>query len=303
MAGSSPSFSYAVHGLTVSSDVPCPELWPATSETPDVRIRRGPVPEHLDAPRVSGVLFETTTDNYLLCVPGVARYWARAGREILIDQEEDAQPSAVRTFLFGSVFTALLHQRGILVLHAAGVVGARGAVLLAGRSGSGKSTLLATLAERGHSILADDAAAISLDASGRLMVQPGLPFVGLWKGAATRLGRWSEALRRVRPGIEKYALPVESQFSPTPQPIVAVFVLDVSTGDHVVVEPLEDSARFGAVRAQTRNVRVLDGLEMKLPHFKLVAAVAAHVPVVRLVRPQGRDSLDELVAHVGPSLQ
>lgn len=303
MAEPSPFFCYAVYGLTVSSDVPFPELCPATTDTPDVRIHQGSVPEHLDEPKVSGVLFETTTDGYLLRVHGVASYWARAGREILIDPEESAPPTDVRTFLYGSVFTALLHQRGVLVLHAAGIVGSRGAVLLAGHSGSGKSTLLAALAKRGYSILTDDAAAVSFDASDRLMVQPGFPEVGLWKAAAARLGHWSEALRRVRPGIEKYSLPVESQFSETPQPLAAVYVLDVSNDDHVVVEPLENSARFEAVRVQTRNLRVLEGLEMTLPHFKLVAAVAAGTPVVRLVRPRGRDSLDELVTRVEQSLQ
>ena len=55
----------------------------------------------------------------------------------------DLYESDVRVFLLGSCIGALLHQRGILVLHAGAIHTDKGAVLFTGPWGIGKSTLLA----------------------------------------------------------------------------------------------------------------------------------------------------------------
>ena len=295
-------FLYAIHGLTISSDIPCSELQPGAG-TPDVRLRYGTVPRHLDAPRAAGVLFEATRDSYLLCIDGIARYWARSGREIVVDPAPNATRADVHTFLFGSVFSALLHQRGGLVLHAGGAVGRRGAVLVAGHSGHGKSTVLAALAKRGYRILTDDAAAIVLDESDRLMVQSGSPQLMLWADAVAQLGHQAEPLSRVRPGIEKYTIDVRSQFKAGPQPLAALYVLETHGGNGVEVERVQHSACFDAVCAQTRNFRVVEGLGMQLAHFKIAAAIAARIPVSRVRRPSDRNSLDEIVTSVDEALQ
>lgn len=87
----------------------------------------------------------------LLKVDGVANYWVKEGREIVIEPGPAAEAGDVRVFLLGSAFGALLHQRGLPPFHAGAVAMEGKAVLLAGRSGVGKSTLAAELCRRGHS--------------------------------------------------------------------------------------------------------------------------------------------------------
>ena len=117
---------YAVYGMTIASEMEFPELL-AGSGTPDVWVRCGAVPAHLSSAPPTGLFFEADADSFLLRVEGVARYWVRAGRDIVVDVAADALDVQVRTFFLGAVLTAVLHQRGVLVLHASGVVGARGA--------------------------------------------------------------------------------------------------------------------------------------------------------------------------------
>lgn len=294
MLQSSSSFLYSIHGLTVSSEFQCADLAPG-SGVPDVRIRSGQVPHRLANPRAAGVLFEVDADNYLLRVDGIARYRASLGREVIVEQMPGATSGDVQTFLFGTVFSALLQQRGALVMHAGAFVGPTGAVLVAGNSGCGKSTLLAT---QSRALLADDAVVITPGEADGLVAQPSVPRLKLWRDAVERLGYPIEGLSQVRCGVEKYALDVAPRFSRTPQPVAGIVVIDVHNQAHVSVEPVENSARFAAVRAHTRNFKVVEGSGTQLRHFQIAAALAACVPIVRVRRPLEGDSLDEVVASV-----
>lgn len=294
-------FHYRVYGLTLSSEIELVDF-PKTEASADVTIVRGSVPHHLDAPVVSDALFEASPDSYLLTVPGTARYWVRWGREVVLDVDPSASATDVGALLAGPVLTALLHQRGALVLHAAGVVGAAGAVLIAGHSGHGKSTLLAGLVSHGFRVLTDDVAAVTME-SGCLMVHPGIPRVRLWQDAAQRLGHSPANLARAWAGIEKFVLPLSAQFEPDSQPLAQVYILSFSNCRDVHVERIVNGECFDTVRTQTRNLRVVEGLRMHASHFRLAAAVADRVPMFRLTRPRGLDSLPDLIALMRDVLQ
>ena len=293
---------YIVFGITIASEFEFPELVTG-SGVPDVVVRRGAVPECLPGSTSGGVRFEAKRDSFLLCVEGIARFWACAGREVVIDTAPVASEPQIRTLFLGLVLTAVLHQRGVLVLHASGVVGSRGAMLFAGHSGDGKSTLLAALASRGYEPLGDDAAVVTQEATGRLLAHPGFPQVRLWADAAARLGHSLDDLCRILPSEDKYALQLGAFRERPPETLGGLYVLGVQDDDDEVrFEPIVGSECFAAVRTYTRNLPLLEGLQMRLPHFHLAAAVASRIPVVRITRPRGRDSVDELVGRLETSL-
>ena len=297
----SAAYLYVVYGVTIESEFAFPELAPG-SGAPDLRVRRGVGDESAAAMR-TGTFFEARRDGFLLRVEGIGRVWASAARDVVVDVEPAASDAVVRTLLLGLVLTAVLHQRGVLVLHASSVVTRHGAVLLAGHSGDGKSTLLAALVGRGYEPFGDDAAVITQEGTGRLLAHPGFPYVKLWEDAAIRLGHAFEDAPRVTPGVDKYSFRLGACQTRPPEALAGLCLLGFHDGDNDIrCESVVGREYFAAVREYTRNFSLLEELRMQVPHFHLAAAVASGVPAVRITRPRDGDSLQEVLDRLEPYL-
>ncbi len=287
---------HRAYDLLIESELPLPELPEATDAAgaPDVRVRLGDVPEHLDVVDGRGVLYEATADEFLLSMPDIARFWVRNGDEIVIDRAAGADDNDVRVFMLGSCVGALLHQRELLVLHAAAIGTEQGAFLFAGVSGMGKSTLLGELLNRGHSMMVDDVCGVVADESGEAIVVPGYPRTRLWADAARHLDVPTDGLDRTRPELEKYERQVPEAFWNERAPFRGLYVLTTSNTDDLSIEVLPRVRAFGVVLHNTYRRLFLDGLGMRKPHFALASTVAATVRVVRVTRPSGAFKLAEL---------
>jgi hypothetical protein len=293
VSGRSTVFHYRAFGLNIASELDLPELQtrPEASE-PDVHIRVGAVPESLADPQESGVLFQAAPNRFLLRLDHV-RFLVQNGSEILVERlaENAAQ---LRVFLLGSCFGALLHQRGLLVLHASAVQTPKGAVAFAGVSGAGKSTTLGAFLQRGYPLLSDDLAAIHRDETGRLVVEPAIPRARLWSDSASQLGHSTRVLRREQPELEKYLLPASS-FASSPVPLHRVYLLHTDNLAKVVsLESLAPFQAFKALVQHTFRQRFLNGLGTRFVHFGLVSAAVSQAPIVKLTRPSKPFLLDEL---------
>jgi hypothetical protein len=285
--------TYSAYGLTIAAELACPELIPA-SGSPDVKICYGHVPENLDNPQAAGVIYQAKDRQFLLKLDKIARYLVQNGNEIAIAPHPQATEDEVRLFLLGSCLGALLHQRGILAMHASAIQTQKGAVLFVGPSGNGKSTLLGALLNRGYAMLADDVAGIALDDRGQPVVLPAYPQLKLWHDACQQLEKSPEGLRAVRPELEKYAVPAIEWFVDRPMPLYAVYALAVHNFADLRLELLDNSHKFQIILGNTYRQRFLDGLGMRLPHFQLATQAAKVARVSRVTRPSYPFLLDEL---------
>ena len=218
-------YSYHIFGLTFKSVVslPATTVQPLDPDiVPDVFIVFGKTPDYLVDPHFKGEYFQAGSEEFLLQVDGVARYYVKDGRRITIAPESCAEEEEILVFLMGSAFGALLHQRNILVLHAGAIVVNGQSVIFPGPSGIGKSTLTAGFHQRGYPFLADDVCAITM-AEGKPAVIPGFPRLKLWADVLKKLNTDKDQLKSVRwtGGLEKYLLPVES-IHKTPVPLKCV---------------------------------------------------------------------------------
>ena len=223
-------YTYTAYGLTIISDFELPELLPLPpQDLPEnaVRIRRGEVPDELDDPVGTGVLYQAKPNEFLLRLDAIAGYYVTDGREIVVEPVPGATDDEVQLFLLGSALGALLHQRGLLVMHASAIETPMGAILISGTSGSGKSTLAAALWRRGYRLLADDVCAVAPkpDGTATPIVLPGYPQTKLWADTTRKLALDLDSLRRVRPQLDKYAVPLEAEFSNQSLPLYAVYLL------------------------------------------------------------------------------
>ena len=171
-------------------------------------------------------------DEFLLDIEGIARYRVSAGTEITVDVYPGADGDSIRLFLMGTVFGALLHQRGLLPLHASAIETPRGAVLFAGGSGKGKSALAAAFCTRGYRVIADEICLADPICS------PAFPRLMLWSDILDQTGLWNPTVRPVRPNLKKFHVPLEQRFASEPSPVYAVYLLGANNAAESSLAPV-----------------------------------------------------------------
>lgn len=292
-----PPHRQRVYGLTVATWIPFPELESAPADAPvDAVFRLGEVPAELGGSKFNGARFQAGPGRLLAWIDGVARYLAVDGREILVQPEPGAIEGDLRALLLCSPMGGLLHQRGLLPLHASVIATPRGAVVFLGNSGRGKSTLAAHFARRGFRVLADDIAVIRFDGTGKPFAEPGLPQFKLWPNSVSELGEAADTLPRLRPQMEKRTLAFPGSFCREPLPLARLYALEAdnqSPDIRLFPQPVLDRVRL--LLDHTYRAQYLPGLGIQKAHFQSLSRVAAAVPLVRVTRPDdGKFRLQEL---------
>jgi hypothetical protein len=222
---------YLLCGWRVRSALALPELipWSGDDRAPDVLLRFGCATlGRCDLVAVSPVLQIDRYGSARLSIEGVASYVVRDGQEVIIDPMTDPASPDIRVFLFGAVLGMLCHQRGLLPLRAACVAVDAKAMALAGAAARGKSTLAASVALRGHALVADSVCVIDPFAPGGPVVLPAFPYVSLWRNTADALALSERGRLPNRLGQEKYRYPIGERlrFPAAPIPLTAVYVLE-----------------------------------------------------------------------------
>ena len=285
-------YDYSLFGLQIRSEVHLPELLATdSSRPPQVMIRIGKAP---DAP-VDGPGVYRTQGGLLLVIDDVGRYFVRDGSQITVEPCPDAPEPNVRLFLLGSAMGALLHQRGLLPLHANAVAVAGRAVAFMGPSGEGQSTLAAWFNDRGFRIIADDVCVVGFAGDGPPQVRPGIGRLRLWREALEVTGRDAAAYQRSFVGDaapDKYDVPLAEPFATDAAiPLAAVYLLERS--DDLRIELLAGVAAAEAVFANTYRGGLVSVTGSNEDHWSACMQLVRTVPIFRAGRRLGLDRLGE----------
>lgn len=282
---------YSLFGLRVRSELALPELVPATGEEPaDVLIRYG----QAGAAEAEAGL-HSADDDLLYVAPDVGSYRIAGGKEIIVDPRPGTPERNIRLYLLGSAFGALLHQRGMLPLHANAVEIDSRAVAIMGSSGEGKSTLAAWFHDHGYRIVADDVCVVKFGADSRAYATTGLPRLRLWAETLEATGRdASEFDRSYVSDVpwDKYDVPVaRSPGQESELELAALFVLE--RADEMAIEPLSGVAAAEAVFANTYRGAFVSAARQEQAHWSACMQLVRRTPVYRLARPRELDLLDQ----------
>lgn len=290
---------YFAFGLTIASEVACPELPPAQGTLePDVQIRLGPVTPLPGATDPPAARLDVTDGTFTLELPSVARYRVRGGNEIQVDRDPGGDPRDLRSFLLGTVFGALIHQRGLLQLHASAIGVGGAAILFCGESGAGKSTLSAALARRGHTILSDDTGVVVPDDADRPRFHPGVPRLRLWRDALDHLQIGTEGLQRDLSRADKFHLPPFAVASRQPLPLRAIYLLARHEDDVVAIEPVHRHEKIPLLMANTYRPDLARRLGRSAGQFHLCGWLARSVRLDRLSRPWSLARMDQVLERI-----
>jgi hypothetical protein len=282
---------YSVFGLRVRSEIPLPELFEADSGEADVTIRLGPV----GAPAETERGLHPVAGDLLFVEPEVGRYRIAGGSEIVVEANPGVPERNLRLFLLGSAFGALLHQRGLLPLHANAVEIAGKAVAFMGPSGAGKSTLAAWFHDHGYRIIADDVCVVGFDDYGQPYVAPGLPRLRLWAEALALMGRESSGLARSYVGtrqLDKFDVPIDpASAAKSDTALAGLYLLDRDV-DFAVFQ-LGGVEAADAVFANTYRGSYVSATSGQKGHWQSAMRLVQSTPVFRVGREWDLAKLEE----------
>lgn len=277
-------FAYNAFGLRILSELCFPEFLPG-SGAPDVVIDCAEVPDTLDEVTSQRVCYAANARRSLFCIPGVAKYLIEDTSRISVDPAAGADMDAIRFFLLGPVMGALLYRRGLLVLQGSCVEAQGAGVLFLGASGTGASTLAAACMMQGHRVLADDFCAVSLTNSNKkLQVVPGYPQLKLRPNTVKQINKDVESAAGVRPGLEKYAIPLGEQFCDRQIPIKQLFFIS-NRGSGFSVNALRGRESIMGLIRTTFHASIIQELWGESKHFAQCIKVAEHASMYRLEMP------------------
>lgn len=288
-------YNYTAYGLSIRSDVALPELLASAETATDVVIKVGKL---ASLPReatheLDSFRYRLSPDEAYFFWDPTAAFLVRGGKEIIVDPSPEAEESLIRVLLLGVIFSVLLHQRGLLVLHASAVVINGGAVAFLGGKGWGKSTMAAMLYSRGHLHLADDLVALRANGASSPVALSGYPQLKLWpEAAAFSLGEDPALMARVTPRFEKRARRTADRFSAGEIPLCGLYIL--SGGPEPELKMLKPQQAVVQLIANSYAVRFGDRLlngAVASRHLRQCASIAGRVPIYQLARPDRLDLL------------
>jgi len=287
-------YRYIVYELVVETSFPCP-LLPEAPEgvVVDVVVVEGRVPHKLDNPVAREPSWDATPGRFLFRGGKLAgRFLVEDGNRIILERNVEAEDSRLAVYFLASALTALLQQRGLLVLHANTALTARGALAVSGESGAGKTSTVAGIIARGGQLIADDITVLRLRDDNIIEVLPGPPHLHLCEDTADQFGFDIRDLPRFPWRRMKAALPVNGIMAQAPEPLKAIYLLKITDVKEVSCKYLSGMEKFDALQDCIYGPLLPDG---HIELFSHLAAVAEQVDIGLVERPVYGWTLDEVV--------
>lgn len=280
-------YDYCVCGLIIVSEIDLPGLISTRlgEKPPDVTIRRAPLPQELDDSVAAGPNWQISGTRLLLRIPGIARFLVSEGKAIVFEAEGNTLPEEIASFLVGSVFAVLLHQRRQIVIRASAVRVGDKAILFCGPSGTGKSTIAAALGRRGYPLLNDDLCTIDLDPAGTPFVHSDRHRLTLWIDAIRYLDltdRKGSALRSI---LDKFYVEPHGMCS-EPLQLGAVYTLRETRApfyDGIECPNAIDMTLL--IHQSAYHPRMVTAMQQQPRYFLSAAKIADAAGVFYLTRP------------------
>jgi len=271
---------------------------------PDIRIASGETPKSLTGAPAKGVLWQANPGEFLIDIPGAARYLVLGGRSVTIDASPGVSRDLIARFLRTAPLAALFYQRGVYACHASAVNTPAGALMLTGHSGAGKSTLAAALIGRGCSLLADDVVPVALNGEGWPVVLPTSPHIVLWHHAQSQLfpGGLPDWIGGNGSANFSKNLCVREWEPPRTVELRAIIRLSTQPNLRLPGQHSSSMTRFESATRMVWNSRIANVLLDRGASLNIASAIARSIPVTAMFRSAVRWEAEELADRIMENL-
>ena len=299
------SHFYRVYGLSIKSELECPELIPMQPiSNPDVCITLGDLSATLADTAFSDERVQITSGIYQFDIEGIGRFRAEQGKRIIIDALPNAKSDEIRVYLLGVAMGITPLLRGMLPLHASAIATKGVAHAFCGDSGAGKSTLVEALRRRGFNLMTDDVGALDPDTEQPLF-HAGFPRIKLWGDVLNHFGMDSNSLATDFFRDQKFHMRLHEDFQVEPLPLKRLYLLDRSSNSEIAIEPIQGYEALEVIRKNTYGANRVIQLGLAARNLKNCGSIARRLQIFRFRRPwqlsRIDDALDALIDHFSTS--
>ena len=296
-------YHYTAYGIPIISELCLPELTPQEHKmqaiVDAVTIKIGDVnPDGLEAPTTKGLFYQVTAQQMWLHVPPIGYFLVTDGHLITVSPAAEIDEDSLREYIFSLCLGVILLQRGLFVLQGSTIKMGFHCFSIIGHSGVGKSTLTAAFLKRGYDILADDFTAIHQQGH----VLPGLPLLKIWFDAAKKLEIETASLKKIRPRIQKFILPVGERFHDKALPLKMIYLLDDMQQSEYRYNPILGVKKIPCLQNVIYRKSSLRGLDKEKHLLMCSIKLASQVAMTRITRPHDEFKLEECVDFIEKDL-
>ncbi len=295
---------YKAFGLTVSSEIPLPELPPINIEdgVSDIVIEKAELLS-LWSELDSNEDFVIKENQVMFRMPETAIFLVQDGKNIFVSPFDGADEAKIRLFILGTCMGAVLMHRRILPLHGSAIAINGKAYAIVGDSGAGKSTLASAFLKRGFHLLSDDVIPVTFNNEHMPIVTPAYPQQKLWLESLHHFGMESTNYQPLIAREDKFAVPVESQFAAEPLPLAGIFELIKGDNDQIDVQPIQNLQRFYKLYYHTYRNFFIEGSGLMDWHFNTSAKLINKLGFYQICRPTTRFTAPDLTELILTTLK
>lgn len=297
-------YHYHVFGFSLVSEIECAPLMASApnlvTDDSTITIKKGKIStDGLADPTTKALYYQVTDNEYWLHVPPVGYFLVSNGESITVAPKKNIDNDSLCEYILTVCLGVICLQRHLFVMSGSTIKIGRHAFAIAGSSGVGKSTLTCAFMKRGYSILSDE---LSLIAPGG-DAQPGMPFLKLWFDAIKQLEIDPKPLKKIRPALHKFFVPMDKHYHASPLPLKMLYLLNDRNQKDYDYEPVLGVKKIPClINCLYKNTLLTMSENQK--HLSLQAVkLANQIGITRVVRPDDDFKLNECVDYLENDLK
>ncbi len=300
-------YRYKIYGIILESEFELKLLVPAdeTNKLSDViTVREEDVEEEvlnfLKEADAINKHYEISLEKSVM--ENIGGYYLIEAGQILVKLKEGYTYDTISSWILGYCLSMSLLQKKILTIHCSAMATETGAVLISGTPSAGKSSLAGILLEQGYKLMADDVAAIRFK-DDKCMVYSAYPFQKLCSNEVEKRALDKSRLIYINEDKDKYLVPVDDIFEPTPHQLKAFFYIIKAPVEELTVKKISGFECFMSVKENLFLHRLKGNWENTPEVISQCMKIASGCDVYLIIRPENKNTLAEISNKIVESLQ